>query len=327
MEISRRVAILTSIAGAASVAGKSLHAATFPTRPIRIVVPYSAGGVTDILSRLIADKAAGHLNDAKIFVDNRPGASGMLGTAQVAKAPPDGYTILMGSIAPLVIAKIVVSDLPYDPFLDLAPITQIAQAPVVLVVHPSMPAHNAQELLQLLKSNPGKFNYSSAGAGTPSHLACELFKQRFGVDMLHVPYKGTGASFADLIAGRVQLTMETAAGVIPFINSGQLRPLGVASVDRSPLLKEVPTIEEQGLGQFEVSGWYGYLAPKDTPGAVIDALRNAISSAVNQPDVTARLIELGAVPKTSSPEEFRILIQQEHERWTPVVKSLDLNFK
>ncbi|BEP62117.1 tripartite tricarboxylate transporter substrate binding protein [Variovorax sp. V213] len=327
MKLTRRVSLLTVVAGGACLAAKPLHAqAAYPTRPIKLVVPYAPGGITDILSRLIAEKMPRELPGAQVIVENRPGVGGILGTAQVAKSPPDGHTILMGAISPLVIAKIAVKDLAYDPFQDLVPITQVAMAPVVLVVHPSVPAKSLRELLALLRDSPDKYNYSSAGAGTPSHLSCELFKQKFGVEMLHIPYKGTGASLGDLVAGQVQLTMETAAGIAPFIQSGRLRPLAVASANRSPLLPDVPTISELGLGAFDVSGWYGYLAPKGTPKNVLDVLHSAIRATVDRPEVASRIVELGAVAKTSTPQEFGALIRSEYERWMPIVKNLNLSF-
>ncbi|MFC3337635.1 Bug family tripartite tricarboxylate transporter substrate binding protein [Paracandidimonas soli] len=326
MTMTRRTVLLGTATGALSFAARGVFASNFPQQPIRIIVPYAPGGITDILSRLIADKMSDSLPGARVIVDNRPGAAGLLGTNQVAKATPDGYTILMGSIAPLVIAKIAAKDLSYDPFTDFVPITQIASAPLILAVNPAMPVSNAPDLIDLLKKNPGKYNYSSAGAGAPSHLAYELFRKRYDVDMAHIPYKGTGASLVDLVAGEVQLTMDSAAGLLPFIKSGRLKPLGVAAKTRSPLMPDVPSLEEQGLGEFDVSGWYGYLAPTGTPATIIETLSDAINKTVALPEVTQQITELGAIANATSPQAFKQLLQDEYTRWRPIVEELGLKF-
>jgi len=323
MAIQRRDFIAGMSAAAAALAQPLARAQAFPSKPVRIVVPYAAGGITDILSRMLAQHMESSLGQ-RVLVENKAGAAGILGTEAVAKAAPDGYTILMGSISPLVIAKIAADKLPYDPFTDFSPVTQVASSPVVLVVHPSVPAQTAAELVELIKAKPDAFNFSSAGAGAPSHLACELLKRRFGLKMAHIPYKGTGASLVDLVAGQVQLTMDSPAPLLPFIRSGKLRALAVASPTRSPLLPDVPTMNEAGLPGVDVSGWYGYLVPAKTPAAVVERIHAAIGDAVRKPEVSARIVEMGAVPLATSPQQFAELMRQELQKWSPIVQSLDL---
>ena len=323
MAIHRRDFIASAGACAAALAHPLASAQAYPSRPVRIVVPYAAGGITDILSRMLAQQMEGSLGQ-RVIVENKAGAAGILGTDVVAKAAPDGYTILMGSISPLVIAKIAADKLPYDPFTDLAPVTQVASSPVVLVVHPSVPATTAAELVELIKARPDTFNFSSAGAGAPSHLSCELLKRRFGLKMAHIPYKGTGASLVDLVAGQVQLTMDSPAPLLPFIRAGKLRALAVASPARSPLLPDVPTMTEAGLPGVEVSGWYGYLVPAKTPGDVVERIHRAFGDAVRTPEISGRIVEMGAVPLATSPRQFADFMQQELQKWSPIVQSLNL---
>lgn len=296
---------------------------SFPSRPIKIVVPYAAGGITDILSRLLAQPMEQSLGE-RVLVENRPGAGGTLGTDMVAKAPADGYTIVLGAISPLVISRIAAEKLPYDPVADFMPITQIASAPLVLVVHPSVSVTSAKALVELLRAKPDSLSYSSAGAGTPSHLCGELFKSRLDVRMTHVPYKGTGASLQDLVAGQVQLTFDSPAALLPFIRNGRLRPLAVTSGSRTTLLPEVPTFTELGFSGIDVSGWYGLLVPARTPAPIVDRLRVAITDAVKSKEVSAKIVEMGAEPKTGTSREFADLIAAEHARWLPIVKAINL---
>ncbi|MGE0801306.1 MAG: Bug family tripartite tricarboxylate transporter substrate binding protein [Lautropia sp.] len=295
----------------------------FPSRPIRIIVPYATGGITDILARLLAQPMEQSLG-ARVLVDNRPGAGGTLGTDLVAKAPADGYTIVLGALSPLVISKIATEKLAYDPMTDFAPVTQLASGPLVLVVHPSVPATTAKELVALLREKPDSLSYSSAGAGTPSHLCAELFKSRLGVRMTHVPYKGFGASLTDLLAGQVQLTFDSPASLLPVIKSGKLRALAVTSDSRAPLLPDVPSFAELGFGGLDVSGWYGLLVPAKTPAPVVEQLRVAAVAAVGAKEVSSKIVELGAVPRTGTSREFADLIAAEHARWLPIVKAIGL---
>lgn len=255
---TRRAFVASGVGAAFALSHPVLHAQAYPSKPVRIVVPYAAGGITDILSRLLAQHIESSLGQ-RVLVENRAGAAGITGTDAVAKAQPDGYTILMGAISPLVIAKIAVDKLPYDPFKDFIPVIQVAASPTVLVVHPSVPANTAKELIDLIRQKPQVYNFSSAGAGTPSHLSYELLKREYNLDMAHIPYKGTGASLIDLVAGQVQLTMDSPGPLLQFIKAGKLRPLAVASASRLPLIPDVPTMAEAGLPGVVVNGWYGYL--------------------------------------------------------------------
>lgn len=321
---SARIGLTVLVAGLAVVAAPSaLAQAAFPNKPLKIVVPFAPGGIADTLSRLVAQHLQGTLGQP-VIVESKTGAAGALGMDAVAKAAPDGYTMVLGTAGPLVISRISGVKLPYDPVADFAPVTQIASAPLIVVVNESVPVKTPKELVELLRAKPDSLSYASAGAGTPSHLATEMFKERTKVQVTHVPYKGTGAAVADLVAGRVQLMMDSPVALLPFVRSGKLRALAVASDSRLPLLPDLPTLAEAGLPGIEVSGWYGLLVPAATPPASIEKLRAAIDAAVRSPEVSARISEVGAVPKTGTPREFSELMATEYARWTPIVKALDL---
>lgn len=323
MNIRRRLVLQATMGLAVPTLPLAVHAQQgFPNKPIKIVVPYAAGGITDILSRLLAQQMETSLGQ-RVLVDNRPGAGGITGTDLVAKSPADGYTMILGALAPFVISRIT-NKLPYDPVADFIPITQIATAPLALVVHPSVPARTPKELVDLLKAKPDSLSYASAGAGTPSHLAAELFKRETGVAITHVPYKGTGASLNDLIAGQVQLMWDSPTAQLPFVKAGKLRQLAVTGTTRSPLMPDVPTFIESGVSGVEVNGWYGLLAPAQTPAAVVDRLRAAITEAVRKPEITARMIEMGAIPRVGTTKDFADYMAAEYTRWVPVVKALNL---
>jgi tripartite-type tricarboxylate transporter receptor subunit TctC len=294
----------------------------FPSKPIKIVVPYSAGGITDTLSRLVAEDISVPLGQP-VIVENKPGASGRLATNFVAKSAPDGYTVLLGALAPLVISNLI-DDLPYDPLKDFSPITQIASTPMLLVVHPTVPADNLHDLIALLKKEPDRFNYSSSGVGTPSHLCTEFLKRQTGVSITHVPYKGTSASVPDLLAGTIQITCDSPVVLAPFVESNKLKGLAITSDERLPSLQKVPTFKEQGMPEMNVDGWYGFLTPAGTDPKVVEALHNAISTSINGKKVGDRIRELGVMPKTGSPAGLGELIEQEHAKWRDLVESLDL---
>ena len=295
----------------------------FPNKPLRIVVPFAPGGIADTLSRLVGQHMQGTLGQP-VVVESKTGAAGALGMDAVAKAAPDGYSMVLGTAGPLVISRISGVKLPYDPVADFAPVTQIASAPLIVVVHESVPVKTPKELVDLLRAKPDSLSYASAGAGTPSHLATEMFKERTNVQTTHVPYKGTAAAVADLVSGRVQLMIDSPVALLPFVRSGKLRVLAIAADSRLPLLPDVPTLAEAGLPGIEVSGWYGLLVPSATPPVVIEKLRAAVEAAVRSPEVSARISEVGAVPRTGTPREFSDLMASEYARWTPIVKALDL---
>jgi len=298
------------------------HAAaqgSYPARPIRLVVPSAAGGGTDIVGRVIAQKLSLSLGQ-QVVVDNRPGAGQMVGIEAVAKASADGYTLLMAA-SPLVLNALMYRKVSYDAVRDFAPVSQAAVLPNVLVVHPSLAVKNVAELIALAKSQPGKLDYASAGTGTSPHMAMELFKTMAGVDLTHVPYKGTAPALADVLAAHVLITIASTPSSLPQIKAGKLRALGVTSRRRSIVLPEVPTIAEAGVPGYESIQWYGLLAPAGTPREIVVQLSNEMSRALRLPDTRDTLLADGAEPVGGTPDEFAELIKTEIVKWTRVVKS------
>jgi tripartite-type tricarboxylate transporter receptor subunit TctC len=292
-------------------------AQSYPDHPVRVVVPFPAGGGTDILARLLIQRMAERLG-ANFVIDNRAGAGGTIGTEIVAKAAPDGYTILVASsshtINPSVYKKIG-----YEPARDFAPVTLIASGPGLLVVHPSVPAKNVKELIALAKSRPGQLIYASAGNGTPPHLAAELFKSMAGVDLVHIPYKGNVPAFLDLLTGAVSLSFPTITSGLPQVRSGKLRALGVTSKDRSTVVPDVPTIAESGLPGYEATTWYGMLAPAKTRTPVIAKLHDHMVEVLKLVDVREKLLAQGLEPVGNRPDEFAAIISTELVKWSKVV--------
>lgn len=291
----------------------------YPSKPIRLVVPFPPGGGTDIVTRTVTQKLAEILG-ASFVVDNRGGAGGSIGTEIVAKSPPDGYALVMVSgshtINPSLYKK-----LPYDSVNDFSPITLVVSGPGILVVHPSVPAKNVRELIALAKSKPGQLIYASAGNGTPPHLAAELFKSMAGVNMVHVPYKGNTQAFPDLISGQVQVSFPTIPSAIPHVRSGRLRALAVTSKQRSHVAPDIPTIAESGLPGYDASSWYGLLAPAGTPASVVAKLQQGVVKVLELPDVKEKMLSQGLDPVGSTPEEFAATIKTEIPKWAKVVKA------
>ena len=308
------VAALISVAAQAQ--------APWPARPIRLVSPFPPGAVVDTLSRTLA-APMGELLGQPVVVENRPGAGGNIGMDVVAKSAPDGYTIGMGGIASHGINPSLYATMPFDPVRDFVPITFVARNVNVLVVHPSLPVHDVQELVAYAKANVGKLSYGSAGAGTSQHLAGELFKQLTGIEMTHVPYKGAGPAVTDLLAGQIQLMFADISAVLAHVRAGKLRALGVTSRSRTPLL-DVATIAEQGVADFDVNAWFGLLAPAGTPREVVQQLNDAAARALRTPGIVARLEALGLTPAPGTPEEFGALIRSEIVRWDAIVKRAHL---
>ncbi len=292
----------------------------YPTRPIRLVVPFPAAGPTDIVSRIVGGRM-GELLGQQFVIDNRGGAGGSIGSDIVAKAPPDGYTILMGTLATHTLNTLVLPSVPYDPVRDFEPIAQLLVNPNVLLVHPSLPAKNVQELIALLKANPGKYGYASSGNGTPLHLAGELFKLRTGVDMPHVPYRGSGPAMNDLMSGQIMIMFETPASSVALVRAGTIRALGVNSLARCSALPEVPTMAEQGVPDYVTYTWNGLFAPAKTPRPIIDRLSAAANQAVADPAVRTKLTELGTDVGGSTPEALGALVKSELAKWAPIVKA------
>ena len=292
----------------------------YPSRPVRFVVPFAPGGSTDTLARTIGVKLADALGQ-QVVVDNRPGANGDIGMMIVAKAPPDGHTILLGYIANLAIAPSLYAKLPFDPVKDYAHVTQIATSPNVLTAHPSVPAKGLQELIALAKAKPGAVNFASTGVASVGHLTGELLNNLAGMKMTHVPYKGGGQAIIDLLGGHVQVMFSGFSAAMPHIKSGKIRALAVTGVKRSPALADVPTIAEQGFPGVEATAWYGVLAPAGTPKPVVTRLHDETVRILKLPDVSQRLDALGFEIVGSTPEQFGAYIKSEIRKWEKVVKA------
>lgn len=291
----------------------------YPVKSIRIIVPSSPGGGTDILARQVAQKLTERWGQ-QVVVDNRPGAGQMIGIDLVAKAAPDGYTLVMAA-TPLALNTVLYKKVPYDPVRDFAPISQVAAMPNIVVTHPALPARNVRELIALARAHPGQLVYASSGMGTGPHLSMELFLNMAGVKMGHVPYKGTNPGMIDTMAGQVQVLMSTLLPPLPHIRTGRLRALGVTSTKRVSSMPDVPTIDEAGVPGYEVVGWYGMAAPANTPRDVIAKLHGEIVNIMKSPEVREKLAADGAEPVGSTPEQFGAFIQAEIAKWGKVAKS------
>jgi len=305
---------------AVAVTTPPAHAQNYPNKPVRIVVPFAPGGTTDILARLVGQRLNEALGHA-VVIDNRPGANGALGTDMVAKSSPDGYTIVMGYLGSLAVNPHLYSKLPYDPMQDFAPITLVASTTQAIVMHPSLPVQSPKDLIALAKRQPGRIAYASAGIGAPSHLAGELFKMMAGIDLVHVPYKGSGAAMADLLGGHVAISFGGLAAAMPHVKSHRLRVLAVTGKARSPAMPQVPTVAESALPGFDVSSWFGLLAPAGTPRDVVGRLHGEIVKVLKADDVRERLVADGAEVVANSPDEFAAYIKSELTKWGGVIKS------
>jgi tripartite-type tricarboxylate transporter receptor subunit TctC len=294
-------------------------AQTYPSKAIRLVVPFAPGGGTDLTARIVAQKLSENFGQ-QVVVDNRGGAGTIVGTQVVVSAPPDGYTLLIGT-PHLTTLPSLGTKLPYDPSKDVAPITNLVSTPNLLVIHPSLPAKTVKELIVLAKARPGTLNYSSAGVGGGSHLSAELFKAMAGIDMVHVPYKGAGPALIDLLAGNVATYFGSVASSLPHVKSGRLRALGVTGLQRSTAAPDVPTIAEAGVPGFEVSNWNGLLGPAAVPKDIIDKLHREVGKVLQAADVKERFLKEGFTPVGNSPAEFAAYLKAETAKWTKVIKS------
>jgi tripartite-type tricarboxylate transporter receptor subunit TctC len=297
----------------------SVAAADYPARAIRMVVPFPAGGTTDILGRIAGQKITEALSQ-QVIIDNRGGAGGNIGTEIVAKAPPDGYTLLTDPGSTLTINPHAYSKLGFDPVKDFAPITILAEVPNILEVHPALPVKNVKELIALAKSKPGQINYASTGAGQSTHLSMELFKSMAHIDINHIPYKGSAPALVDLIGGQVSVMFDNMPTSLPHVKAGKLRALAVSTVRRSFALPQLPTVAESGLPGFEVSVWFSVLAPAATPRDIVQKLNAVLVKALQSPDVKQRLAEQGAEPVGNTPEQFAATIQRDLAKWAKVDK-------
>lgn len=309
----RAVGALLGLALAA-IAG----AQDYPNHPIRLVVPQPAGGPTDIVARIVAQKLGERLGQ-QVIVDNRPGAGSNIGTDIVAKAPKDGYTLVVGTVQHIVNRYLFVS-LPYDPVKDFAPVTLMTKAHIVLVVNPDMPARNLAELLALAKAKPGTMAWASAGNGSTGHLALELLKVDAGIDVTHIPYKGTQPALTDVLGGRVPVMFDGVITSLPHIKAGKLRPIAVASLTRSPLLPDVPTMTEAGLPGFEAVGLAAVLAPAGTPPEIVNRLSREIAAILKAPEVRDQLVAMGLEVVASTPAEYTDYIGVESTKWGKIIR-------
>ena len=294
-------------------------AQAWPSKPIRVVVPFPAGGGIDTVARIVVPKMSEALGQPMV-IDNRSGAGGTVGTEVVARATPDGH-VLLATFASHSMNATLYRDLSYDTEKAFAPISLIATVPNILVVHPSLPAKTVGDLISLARKRPGDINYASVGNGTPAHLSAELFNMMAGVRMTHIPYKGAAASIIGMITGETQLTFTTVLIALPHVKAGKLRPLAVATLARTPLLPEVPTVDQSGLKGYESIAWYGLLAPAGTPGPVVDRLNAELVRSVQTPEVRENLLRQGTEIVASSPARFAQIIREDIVKWTKVVKA------
>jgi len=316
---ARAAAILTACAALASAAllPAPAHAGSYPEQPVRIIVAFSAGGTTDILARLVADHMSKKLGQSFI-IENKPGAGGNIGTAYVVNAKPDGYTLIIDSVGPIAINP-TLHKLPYDPLTDLVAVAEIADVPNVLVVAPAhSKVKSIDDLVAQIKKAPGKYNYSSTGVGTSSHLSGYLMGKLQNLQITHIPYKGAEA-LNDLLAGRVQFMFATIPSVHALIEAGKLKPLAVSSPKRSRSMPDIPTMDEAGFKGFRAGSWFGMFAPKGTPQEIVDTLRETVNEIIQMPDVSKQMIQQGADPMPGSSEQFRDFIKEEHDRWKEIL--------
>ncbi len=310
----------------AALAMPALAAETFPSRPIRVVVPYAPGGNVDISARIIAPPLGETLGQT-VVVDNRPGAGGNLGASLVAKATPDGYTLLVGSSGPLSVNPVIFKNLPYDSLKDFAPISTVQAVPLVMLASPKAGYTSVADVVKAAKLRPGKVTMASAGAGTTNHFAIELFAQMAGVKVLHVPYKGSGPALSELLGGQVETMVDQLAASIGYVKDGRLKVLAVTTPQRAAALPNVPTLDELGYKGYNAATLLGILAPAGTPKPVVAKLNAAMRKVMENPAVAERFRGLGANPGASSPEEFSTRIRNELQQWQVLVKKLNLKFE
>lgn len=315
--ITRGVPAAIAMGAAVAFAASSALAADYPVRPVRVIVPLAPGGGTDISARLVTQRLTDALGQI-FLVDNRPGAGTTLGVELAARAVPDGYTLLVTSpeftVNPSLLAKV-----PYEPLRDFAPIAQFTRGQYFLSVRPTVTATSVKELIALAKTQPGRLNYGSSGNGSANHLAGEMFKQVAGVDLVHVPYKGSGPSVAALLAGEIQVLFSSTTAVLTHVRAGRVRALAVTGAQRSPIAPDVPTVVESGLPQFVVTGWYGLLAPRATPEAIIARLNGEVNRQL--PELKTRFAELGSEVVGGTPQQFADFLREDQAKWAKVIKA------
>ena len=303
----------------ALLAASTAHAQPYPSRPVRLIDPVPAGSTPDIVGRALGQKLADAWGQP-VVVENRPGAGANIGAAEVARAAPDGYTLLIGSNGPIAINKALYDKLPYDPDRDLRPLSLLAAAPQILAVHPAVPASDLKQLIEYARANPGKLSYGSIGSGSTSHLTMELFKSQARASLVHVPYKGFPAVVQDLLSGQIHATFAIVPAVLPQIRAGKLKGLAVTSEKRTSLAPDIATVSEQGLPHFDATAWQGLLCPAGTPPDVTETLARETQKAMRHPDVRKILENQGFEVIGSSPKEFEAFIRSEREKWTKIVR-------
>jgi tripartite-type tricarboxylate transporter receptor subunit TctC len=315
--VTRRLTIVVLALLALTARGVAQN---YPERVVRIINPYPPGGSVDVMARILAQKLSDNLGQ-QFIVENRSGGGGNTGSDFVAKAEPDGYTLLFTAPGPLTVNQTLYSKLSFDPATDFAPIALFATAPIVLIVNPAVPANDVRELIALAKKEPGKINFASAGNGTTNHLSGELFKSMAQIDIVHVPYRGAGPAMNDLVGGHVQMFFDLMPVVLPQIAAGKVRALANAGIRRPAALPNVPTVAEQGLAGFDASSWYGLVAPAKTPEPVLAKLREEVAKALKAPDMVARIHELGSEPGTAFGKDFGAFLAAETRKWAEVIRA------
>jgi tripartite-type tricarboxylate transporter receptor subunit TctC len=328
MKLAAGFAALIAVAIASPAAGAQGASAegNYPTKPIRLVITYPPGGNTDLVGRAVAQK----LTEAwgqQVIVDNRGGAGGVLGSVIAKQAAADGYTLLLGTSAGMVLNPLLMNKIPYDPYQDFAPVSLVIVLPQLLAVHPALAARNVREFIALAKAKPGQLNFGSSGVGTPNHLGGEMLKAMAGINIVHVPYKGGAASITDLIAGQVQLVISSAPSVVPHVRSGRLRALAIGSAKRTPALPDVPTVAESGVPGYEYTTWYGIFAPARTPAPILGRLNAEIVRMLADPQMTQRFQSQGGDPASSTPAALTAYMREETARWIRVIKTAGIKIE
>ena len=320
--VRRQFMQIAGAAAASPILAKLAWAQTYPSRPVRVIVPYAPGGVTDVVARLIAQKLSEHLGK-QFFVENVPGATGNIGTSQAAKAAPDGYTVLV-VFSSYVVNPTLFDKIPYDPYKDFEPVTLATTSTTVLVVNPSVPAQTVKDLVALVRANPGKYSFASAGAGTQSHLAGEQFRLSLGIDLVHVPFNGGGPAIASVVAGHTPVGFNSPTASVEQIKGGKVRALGVTGERRSQSMPEVPTMAEGGYPDIKGDSWVGVLVPAGTSKEIVALLNREIARILALPDMKERLVTLGCDTVASTPEEFAQRIRAEIETWGKVIRAANI---
>lgn len=311
--------IVIAVGAALLALGTPAQAQSWPAKPIRFVVPFTPGGGNDTIARLIGQKLSASLGQ-QVVIDNRAGAGGTIGAEAAARSAPDGYTMFLAGVATHGINPNLRAKMPYDPVKDFEPVSLIASAPLIVVVHPSLPVRSTKDLVALAKAKPGELTYASNGAGGSSHMAVELFNMMTGTKMLHIPYKGLSPALTDLISGQVQVMFSSAVAMLPQVKTGRLRAVAMTGAKRSPALPDVPTVAESGVPGYETGSWYGVVVPAGTPRPIVQRLAQEIVGISRSPEINQRLVEDAAIPVGSTPEEFGAFIRSELARWAKVVK-------